>query len=132
MDNSPAQGKFLNELVRKPESGGGTGPVGVSGPVDSNLSQRATGVELSGPSRGAPLAVPSSNPYLQAAEVTTLRDPGAGHGQPLNAGIGFSATTGPAASAGLNPPPAARPEEKRAPLLRPSDNDKYFPQLKRF
>ena len=131
--NSPAIGKPFEGSGRKPDAVGGT--VAAPGPASGaiNFSQSAGGPSDLGGTRGQPMPVnPQPNPYLETPVGPALTDFSAIRNQGSAANIGTS-TAVPLPNPALGEPaPASRTAEKKPQFLRPSDNDKYFPQQKKF
>lgn len=133
LGNSPVRGKFFDEFVRKPDTGGEA--VTSLGPAESSLTRVAAGLAPADEGiRGSAAATARPNPYLAGLELSALSDRGGG-GR-IDPSPGASLTLGgsgrtPAAPVGDADPPA-RPAEKKPSTLAPSDNEKYFPQQKKF
>lgn len=132
LGNSPVRGKFFDEYVRKADARAGAGSP--MGPAD-----RFSGQSLDHPvrleeRRGAGSGAQPTNPYL--AGIDALRAPteanGARISQPAPAPATFGGPTGSSQLPVAEPVQTARPTEKKPPLLAPSDNEKYFPQQKKF
>lgn len=131
LGNSPVREKFFDEFVRKTNTGGPT--VSSAGLAGTGQRQDWGGTVTVENSRGAPASAPQPNPYLAGLESPSAPDP---ESDRLNASLTAPTASGdpvvaPTAPAGA-PIPAARPAVKKPPLLAPSDNEKYFPQQKKF
>ena len=129
--NSPANVKSFDATGRKPEAIG----MGASGPAQAevNMSQVAGAApDLSGLRGNSAPPVAQSNPYLEAPAGPALPDFGtvSGPGSPAKGDNGPGAA--PPKPSMVEPIPTARPVEKKPQFLRPSDNDKYFPQQRKF
>jgi hypothetical protein len=132
LGNSPVRGKFFDEYVRKSDAG--TGPASAVGPAETGSNQLPSHSLASLDRQAAAPAAPQTNPYLAGLESPANLESATRGLEPLSAnppGIGAS-PAGPARGPALEPNPAPRAAEKKPPLLAPSDNEKYFPQQKKF
>lgn len=131
LETSPARGKFFDEFVRKPDAPGGM-PATAPSANGHGFNPGSGGGDMADSTRSVPVAA-QSNPYLQGLGAPSLPDSRVGFSLPTATS---NAPTGPAprqsAASTLEPIPASRPAEKRPPLLAPSDDKKYFPQLRKF
>lgn len=131
LGTSPSRGKFFDELVGRPETGGNLAAPGYF--ARGSLGQPAGTGEFTAPT-SAPRAAAKGNPYLAAMEERPLSEQSSGREQP---------------SASLNLPAPKLPEivpaapsidisgPYRSPDTKPlfpalSDDKKYFPQQKKF
>ena len=128
LGNSPARGKFFDDFTHKGDTPAGLAIAsGPSGP-GSNPVLAAASDDNHGPAAGA-----APNPYLQNLDLPGAAGPAAGpNNQPATVPAASGVPAMPPATAPLDPPPAVQPVEKRPALLVPSDNEKYFPQQKKF
>ncbi|MDB6166364.1 MAG: hypothetical protein JWQ83_1504 [Lacunisphaera sp.] len=124
----------------KPFDGSGrqsdvAGTVAAPGLVEggTNLSQTASGLPNPDSIRGHsnPAGI-QPNPYLAAPVGPALPDLGAVRTLEGSGNMTGGPVAAPPNPAMVEPVPAGRPVEKKPQLLRPSDNDKYFPQQKKF
>lgn len=132
LGNSPVRGKFFDEYVRKSDAG--AGPAAADGPAESGSSQLPGHAPLTADRPAAAPVTPQPNPYLAGIEAPTNFESGPRGiellpGSPPTFGGGPS---GPARGPAMEPNPAPRAVEKKSPLLAPSENEKYFPQQKKF
>lgn len=130
LETSPVRGKFFDDFVRKPDAGGAFagGPV----PAEHSPTQGVGRVEITGSAQVAP-ATAQTNPYLQGLDTLTLQDLGSDRNQSVAASSVFINPVPVQPSGGLvEPISAGRPAEKKPLPLPPSDDKKYFPQLKKF
>ena len=133
LGNSPVRGKFFDEYVTKSHAGSGAGSP--AGPTDrvSGQSLLDHPVRLE-ERRGTGSGALQPNPYL--AGIDAFRPPTESNSsrisQPPPAPATFGGPTGSSHLPVAEPVQTARPAEKKPPLLAPSDNEKYFPQQKKF
>jgi hypothetical protein len=132
LENSPVRGRFFDDFVRKPDGvdGGTQPPVASSAAVSTGAA--FSPAEAAGGSHRAP-GTAQPNPYLQGLDLGSLPDPGNTRG-PAAATAGALPSPVPVQSAGgvVDPIPSSRAEEKKPLSLPPSDDKKYFPQLRKF
>ncbi|MDI1248248.1 MAG: hypothetical protein PSV13_05130 [Lacunisphaera sp.] len=132
LGNSPVRGKFFDEYVRKSEAG--AGPASAGGPADIGSNQ----LSIHSPATmdrpvAAPVA-PQPNPYLAGLESPANFESGTRGLDLLPSGpAAFGGDpSGPSRGPAMEPNPAPRAVEKKPTLLAPLDNEKYFPQQKKF
>jgi hypothetical protein len=131
LSDSPVRGKFFDDYVRKSDAGPDSrvAPSSTTLPPGGGGNQSLSGWDL-GNSRAndGRTALPAVNPYLQGLETSDLAD----HSRSPTA----AATSQPALVLPPSIPTAAAPviapAEQKQPLWVPSDEKKYFPQLKKF
>jgi hypothetical protein len=132
LGNSPVRGKFFDEYVRKSDAGSGPASAGAPAYTGSNQLTIHSPATLDRPS-AAPVA-PQPNPYLAGLESPANFESGA-RGLDLTP-VGPTAfgggPAGPSRGPAMEPNPTPRAADKKPPLLAPSDNEKYFPQQKKF
>lgn len=133
LGNSPVRDQVMDQFKKGNEAGAlspapGGGGADFRAPVDASAGAGATLREPAGP--------PKPNPYLVELNAPVLaRDPVAG-GSAMPAldpafSSGTTAPGSPVAPASLDPLPDVRPAAK-APAPSQMDNQKYFPQQKKF
>lgn len=129
LGNSPVRGKFFDEYVWKSDPGSGSVPA--AGPAEAGANQLPDhALTRAGRQTAAPTA-PQPNPYLAGLESPATPETASRGLEALSAGApGIG--PGPARGPVTEPNPAPRAAEKKPPLLAPSDNEKYFPQQKKF
>jgi hypothetical protein len=131
LETSPARGKFFDEFVRKPDAPGGI-PATTPSATEHGFNPGSVGGDMADSTRSVPMGA-QSNPYLQGLGSPPLPDSRVGSSLPTAIS---NALAGPAprqsAAGTIEPIPASRPAEKKPPLLAPSDDKIYFPQLKKF
>jgi len=132
LGNSPVRGKFFDEYVRKSDAGPGAA-------LSTGPAERVSGQGLDYPvrfedRRVAGSATPPPNPYLDGFDPPRpFAESGSRSiGQSPVAPMTFGSPAGSPQLPAAGPNPVARPAEKKPPLLAPSDNEKYFPQQKKF
>ncbi len=130
LSDSPVRGKFFDEYIKKPDMGAGVSGATAPALQESGATASFTGLDPGGPGlrheQGGTAPV-QSNPYLQGLDMSALHDTAARDRQSV-------------VPAGANPPPVsladpgppARQPEKKLQLPALSDDNKYFPQLKKF
>jgi hypothetical protein len=132
LGNSPVRGKFFDEYVRKSDAGPGAGSP--TGPAERVSGQSLDHFVRLEDRRVAGPAVPQSNPYLAGFDAprpfaeSESRSMGQSPVAPMPFGSPASLPQLPVAE----PDQAPRPADKKPLLLAPSDNEKYFPQQKKF
>jgi hypothetical protein len=123
--DSPVRGKFFDDFVKKSDSGDSQGTVagGLSG--NGTASAGFSG-ELPGMTRVFVATKPAANPYLQAPAMPALQE--------RSSATGSASTPSwtPALPAPRDPILPVRPDDKKPQELAPLDNQKYFPQQKKF
>jgi hypothetical protein len=129
LETSPVRGKFFDDFVRRPDAAGGVpGP----GPAEHSMTQVMGSGDVAGSARAAPATV-QPNPYLQGLDTLALQDLGTSRNQAATVSTVFSNPAPVQPTGGLGDPiPAGHPVEKKPLVLMPSDDKKYFPQLKKF
>jgi hypothetical protein len=129
LGTSPVRGKFFDEFSRRPETAGASDALA---PVVSPVSgTTATGpADFSGPARSV-RSDPAPNPYLQGLDLPALHDssPSAPATAPAAAPVW---APGPLSPSPSDPVPAARSPERKALPAPGAENQKYFPQQKKF
>jgi len=131
LENSPVRGRFFDDFVRKPDAVDGTQVTAASSATVS-AGPAVGALETPGTSHRAS-ATAQPNPYLQGLDLGSLPDLGNSRGpSAATAGAPPSPVPVPAAAGMLDPIPAGRVEEKKPLLPPPSDDKKYFPQLRKF
>ena len=129
LGSSPARGKFFDEFVRN--SGAAADPSSPVGPADTGGSQFMSNfVAVDGNRAVAPVTT-QPNPYLQGLDSPARSEAGR-NSQSFPSFLTLGAPVHPPSAAAIDPFLAARPVDKKLPLLAPSENEKYFPQLKKF
>lgn len=130
LGSSPVRGRFFDESIRKPDASLGTVTPGGS-PVPESNQVFSTG-EVAGSRRGAVVEA-QPNPYLAGLDLPSLAEAGGRQNSAdLNLGpMTKSTEVQPAVLPGNSPPVARASEKKPLPSTLTQDN-KYFPQLKRF
>ncbi len=129
MQTSPARGKFFDDFVRKSEPAAGSVD---AGPRSIETNQSSSPVDVAGASRSVAAAA-QPNPYLEGLDMPSPGGgrPNSGQLDPVAVAPVMTAPR-PLTSGMLDLIPASRPAEKKPALLAPSDDKKYFPQLKKF
>lgn len=132
LGNSPVRGKFFDDYVRKSDAGSGS--VSAADPAEIGSNQ-LSGHSLATADRQTSAPVTRQpNPYLAGLEAPASFESGTRGIEPLPArplSIG-GGSDGPSREPAREPNPTPRAAEKKPPLLAPSDNEKYFPQQKKF
>ncbi len=132
LGNSPVRGKFFDEFVRKPAAP--LAPVAPGSPTETGPGQGMSSTLAATGDRPTPASdAPQANPYLAAMETTATPDAGGSRINPaLAAPSAFGVSDNSPAVPAVDPPPPARAGEKKSPFQTQADNEKYFPQLKKF
>ena len=129
LGSSPVRGKFFDEFVRN--SGAAADPASPVGPANTGGSQfMGNSIAVDGNRAVAPVTA-QPNPYLQGLDSPVMSTAGR-NSQSFPGFLTLGAPAHPPSAAAIDPFLAARPVDKKPPLLAPSDNEKYFPQLKKF
>ena len=128
--DSPGREKFFDEFIKRPNLGTGISGTPTPALQESVVDQPLTNLNSGGPdlrhAQGG--AVPGqANPYLQGLDITALYDTVSHDRQSAVPAM----TQHPLMSFSV-PEPPARQSEKRLQLPAQSDDQKYFPQLKKF
>ncbi len=131
--NSPVRGKFFDEYMRQRTTTDGSTGATARGQLESGASASFAGIDPDsagvrhGPDDTAPVA---ANPYLQSLDLSALHEKSS-HDSQTAAAAGFRPAANPPTAALVDPGLPARPPDRKPPPPLADDN-KYFPQLKKF
>lgn len=129
--DSPVRGRFFDAFVKRQNSGAGSGNQTNNGLRDFAVAPALTSPDLIGPELSQRSGGPSpmrSNPYLQGLDLSTTHQAMDSSRQVAGP---IAAAPVPASLATPAPAPVPQDERKRQ-FSTVSDDEKYFPQLKKF